>query len=335
MHAAVFFLSRHSYTRFVNLLWVVPPTLVAGFLLAVNVLPRAQKIEAYRFFFTEVFWLSVPYAVAALVSLVIAFRARRWWLALGSASALLLAVSATYARFIEPEQIVIRETTLHAGAPLRVALIADLHIGLFQGRARVQQLVDKLNGLDIDVVLVAGDWTYEPREPLIELLAPLAQSRHRMLSVPGNHDEEMPGPPLAAELRAALIAHRVEPIEGKIVNVKGVNFVGVGDRWARKDWVATLTGDDGPFVALAHNPDSIDRLAGTRIRTLLAGHTHGGQINLPFATARVLRNATKGGFKRGLYPIGERQVFITSGLGTVGLPLRLFQPPVIDVLTLH
>jgi uncharacterized protein len=335
MRAASFASSPLSYSRPINLLWIVPPILVAGFLFVVNVLPRAQKIEAYRFFFTEVFWLAVPYALIALIGFVIACRARRGWMALGTSLALLLAMSATYARFIEPEQIMVRESAMQVGAPLRVALISDLHIGLFQGRARVQQIVEALNGLDVDVVLVAGDWTYEPREPLVELLAPLAQSRHRILSVPGNHDEEMPGPPLAAELRAALIAHRVESIEGKVVNVKGINFVGVGDRWAHKDLVAPLAVSQAPFIALAHNPDSIDRLANTPIRTLLAAHTHGGQINLPFATARVLKGATRGNFKRGLYSMGERQVFVTSGMGVVGLPLRLFQPPAIDLITLN
>jgi uncharacterized protein len=335
MRAASSSSSRFPYLRLINSLWIVPPILVAGFLFAVNILPRAQKIEAYRFFFTEVFWLAVPYGLIALAGLAVAYRARRRWMVLGTSFALLLAVSAIYARFVEPERIVVRESEVQVGAPLRVALISDLHIGLFQGRSRMQQIVDALNRLDIDVVLVAGDWTYEPCEPLIELLAPLAQLRHRVLSVPGNHDEEMPGPPLAAELRAALIAHRVEPIEGKVVNVRGINFVGVGDRWAHKDMVVPLVASRAPFVALAHNPDSIDRLANTPVRTLLAGHTHGGQINLPFATARVLKGATKGNFKRGLYPRGERQIFVTSGMGVVGIPLRLFQPPVIDVLTLN
>lgn len=334
MRVASFSIPTLFYHGSINLLWITPPILVAGFLFAVNALSRTHRMEAYRFFFTEVFWLSVPYGLIALTSLVIAYRAKHWWALAGSSLALWLAVAAFYARSIEPEQIVVRETAMEVGAALRVALISDLHIGLFQGRARVQQIVEALNRLDVDVVLVAGDWTYEPREPLIEMLAPLAQSRHRILSVPGNHDEEMPGPPLAAELRAALIAHRVEPIEGRAVAVKGVHFVGMGDRWAQKDIVAFVASTHGVFVALAHNPDSIDRLTHTPIRTLLAGHTHGGQINLPFATARVLKSATQGNFKRGLYPQGERQVFVTSGMGTVGLPLRLFQPPVIDVLVL-
>ncbi len=307
--------------------------LVAGFLLAVRLLPREHKIEAYRFFFTEMFWLAVPYGLIALICAFAAIQTRRWWHATGAAFALVLAVSALYARFVEPYQIVIRESSMRVGAPLRIALIADVHIGLFQGRERMQQIVDTLNTLNVDAVVVAGDWTYEPTRPLIELLAPISQSRHRVLSVPGNHDEEMPGPPLAAELRAALTVHRVEPIEGRVVSVRGVRFVGVGDRWARKDVPPLIQGTDGPLVALAHNPDSVDRLANTPIRVMLAAHTHGGQVNLPIVTAWMLKKATKGGFKRGLYQIDDRQVFVTSGLGMVGLPLRLFQPPVIDVIT--
>ncbi len=318
-----------------HILWGLPPVLVAAFLLAARGLPRQYKLEAYRFFFTELFWLTVPYGLVALFCAVIACRARHWFSALGASLSLVLAIAATYARFVEPEQLLIRETTLGVGAPLRVALMSDLHIGLFQGRERTQQIANALNGLDVDLVVVAGDWTYEPTRPLSDLLAPLSQVKHRILSVPGNHDEELPGPPLATELRAALIANRVEPIEGKVVAIKGVRFVGMGDRWAKKDFLPALDDQVTPLVALAHNPDSIIRLTGTPIRTLLAGHTHGGQVNLPVITALVLRNTTEQGFKSGLYSMGGKQVFVTAGLGMIGLPLRLFQPPVIDVITFY
>jgi uncharacterized protein len=322
---------RHPSARF--LLLYLPILAVIVFQCVIRFSSRDIRLTAYEVFFNEFFLLSVPYAVTALVFVVAAIRARKWIAATGALFAFTLGVSAVYGRFVEPERIVISESSLQVGAPLRVALISDLHIGLFQGRERTAQIVTTLNALDVDVVLVAGDWTYEPTMPLRELLAPLVASRHRILSVPGNHDEEMPGPPLAAELRAALVEHGVEPIEGQVITVKGVRFVGIGDRWARKDFVPTLADQSTPLVALTHNPDSVDRLRDTPIRTLLAGHTHGGQINLPIITDWVLQSATRQGFKKGLYQRGAQQVFVTSGLGMVGLPLRLFQPPVIDVIT--
>lgn len=315
----------------VTLLYVPIFVFVLIFVLA-RLVPRDFKLEIYRFFFSDLLWIAVPYALLAFGFAIARIRTRRWGASAWALVACAIALTTLYARFIEPERIVIRETPIKIGAPIRIALISDLHIGLFHDEKRVQKIVDSLNQLDVDVVVVAGDWTYEPPRPLVHMLAPLSKLKHRALSVPGNHDEEAPGPPLAAELRAALIIHRVEPIEGRVVDIKGVHFVGIGDRWAHKDMVPILRDSTVPLVALAHNPDSLDRLNETPIRTLLAGHTHGGQINLPFVTEWVLGGIAKGGYKRGLYATADKQVFVTSGLGTIGVPLRLFQPPVIDVL---
>ncbi|MBL8312040.1 MAG: metallophosphoesterase [Burkholderiales bacterium] len=326
-------MNRDRLDRALRALLYVPFSLLLGAVLLRAAAPRTWKIEVYRVFFDDVFWLCVPYAALAVVLIVLALRARRWWAALCSAGCALLAVTAFYARYVESEQIVVRQSEVAVGAPLRVALIADLHIGLFQRAARVEQIVDALNALEVDVVVVAGDWTYEPTRPLAELLEPLKRLRHRTLSVPGNHDEEMPGPPLAVELDAALRLYGVESIAGRTADVNGVRFAGLGDRWAGKDRVPPHDNDARPMVAVAHNPDSIDQVRGTQITTMLSGHTHGGQINLPLLTEWALARATAGGFKRGLYQRNDKQVFVTSGLGTIAMPLRLFQPPVIDVLT--
>ncbi|TAG46912.1 MAG: phosphohydrolase [Betaproteobacteria bacterium] len=322
-----------SMIRFV--LFYGPIIALITFVAVMLIAPRDIKILAYRHCLGGLLWLFVPYVLLAFVQMRLELKRRAWLGATGAALAIGFGLVLLYARFIEPERIVIRETQLSIGAPLRIALIADVHIGFFQDERRTQQIVDALNRLDVDVVAVAGDWTYEPTRPLGELLAPLSGLRHRMISVPGNHDEEQPGPPLAVELRETLLRYKVEPVEGKSVIVKGVEFVGMGDRWAKKDWIPPLIDDRKPLIALAHNPDSYVRLAGTSIGTMLAGHTHGGQINIPWLTAWALTGATKGAFKRGLYErdaAGPRQVFVTAGLGTVGLPMRLFQPPVIDVL---
>lgn len=316
-------------------LFYFPIVCVTTFVAAMLFGPGAYKLTVYRVFFNEGFWLAVPYAIAAIVTAAIAASARQWGTCTFVSLLALLSVLVFYARFIEPARITVREQTIEVGVPLRVAFIADMHIGFFDGKERTQQIVDALNRLDVDVVAVGGDWSYEPTKPLIELLAPIAQSRHRVIAVLGNHDEGMPGMRVVEELEAALKALRVENIEGCIVEVKGVRVAGIGDRFAQKDKLPEFDHFAPPHLVLGHNPDSIDRLKGTSIKLLLAGHTHGGQINVPFLTEFILTRFTDGKYKRGLYVHENRAVFVTAGLGTVGFPLRLFQPPVIDVINLR
>ncbi|MCP5928309.1 metallophosphoesterase, partial [Klebsiella pneumoniae] len=77
--------------------------------------------------------------------------------------------------------------------PVKVALIADLHIGLFSGHERqLKTIVRKLNEQQPDLVVVAGDWTYEPEDRLIEELSVLKEIQAPVYSVPGNHDEQYP-----------------------------------------------------------------------------------------------------------------------------------------------
>jgi uncharacterized protein len=316
-------------------LFYIPIACVACFVIAMLFGPQAHKMSVYRVFFNQGFWLALPYALVAAITAIYAARVRRWASCVFISLLAALALLAFYARYIEPSRIVVREQTIEVGAPLRIAFIADIHIGFFDGKARTQQIVDELNRLDVDVVAVGGDWSYEPMSPLVELLAPIAQSRHRVIAVLGNHDEGLPGMRVVDELEAALKALRVENIEGKIVDVKGVRIAGIGDRFAEKDVLPTFNPSKPPYLVLGHNPDSIDRIKGTAIPLLLAGHTHGGQINLPILTEWILSRFTNGNYKRGLYKQGAHSVFVTAGLGTVGMPLRLFQSPVIDVINLR
>ncbi|TAG82585.1 MAG: phosphohydrolase [Burkholderiales bacterium] len=317
------------------LLFYFPIVCCALFVSAMIFSPDHHKIAVYRVFFTQGFWLTIPYLLAAVATTVVAVRARRWG-AFNVASIMLLAAAVVfYARYIEPRRIVVQEHTIEVGASLRIAFIADLHIGIFDGESRMKQIVDELNRLDVDVVAVGGDWTDEAQRPLLELLAPIAKSKHRVIAVLGNHDEGMPGIRVVEELQAALIQLNVENIEGKIVEVKQVRIAGIGDRFAKKDNLPPFDPSKPPQVVLGHNPDSIARLNNTPVRLLLAGHTHGGQINLPILTEYILSRFTEGKYKQGLYTKGNSQVFVTAGLGTVGFPLRLFQPPVIDIINLR
>lgn len=244
-----------------------------------------------------------------------------------------------YARFIEPNLLIVKHTKIQTGYNLNIALISDMHYGLYSTPQQMQRLVNKLNSLDVDAIVVAGDWTYEPSKDigLTRQLAPFKQLRHPVYSVIGNHDEQMPGPNLTQELEAALIANGVQPIEGQSIDLGKVRLAGVADLLpanTRQERLQALKIQDKPLLLLTHSPNSLLVLPKlTQPFVMLAGHTHGGQVNLPVLTPKVLLLATKAGYQRGLYALPQNnQIFVTSGIGMVGLPLRFGMPPTIDVL---
>ena len=245
-----------------------------------------------------------------------------------------------WVRFVEPQWIHVRHHTLAGtGAQARIALISDVHLGVYKDAAFLRRVVDRLNALSVDAVVIAGDLTYEPQgHQLATLFAPLGDLNAPAFAVLGNHDQQRPGPDVDAELRAALATLGVNVLEGKqLPPANGFAWAGLGDRWAGKDDGSFINAADGPVIVVAHNPDSAMDLRPDQTTLVLAGHTHGGQIRLPWIYPRII--PSQYGFDRdeqvAQTPHGPVRVFTSSGLGEVGLPLRLFNPPVIDVLTLQ
>lgn len=280
-------------------------------------------------------WLAFVLLAAALWALRPHARSARplkWIAALLALGALLF----IQARFVEPQMIVVHETALQVGARARVALVSDLHVGLFKDERFVQRVVERLNAMPLDAVLIAGDFRgWNDRRPLRELLAPLAQLRAPVYAVPGNHDV-LPedGPPAATELFAAWQALGVQPLQGRWAVVGGVTVVGLGDMWAGQDDPRPLHAapHDKPLVVLTHNPDSAMKLRPGDAALLLAGHTHGGQLRIPGLYRHAI--PSRHAFDRGLHTFAPVPVFVTAGLGETGVPMRWMNPPVIDVLAL-
>ncbi len=282
-------------------------------------------------------WLAWPFIVWMLWRL---WRLRRRGQRAFAGFLLLGALLFVWARFVEPQIIRIAYTELRGtGVDARLALISDIHLGVYKDRAFLERVVDRINTLPVDAVVIAGDLTYEPQQQsLHDLFAPLARVKAPVYAVLGNHDQQRPGPDIDRALRAALAAHGVQIIEGRSVPLRGYRLAGLGDRWAGKDDPGFLAHEgEGPWIVVAHNPDSAMQLSPRSTRLMLAGHTHGGQIRIPWLYRKVI--PTEHGFDRGEQwahtPQGPVRVFTTAGVGEVGLPLRLFNPPVIDVLELQ
>jgi uncharacterized protein len=275
-------------------------------------------------------WLAWP----ALLMLVWSFRCwREWprWRRLKAGLVLALLLLFLDARFLEPQMIVVHHTALAAGASARIALISDLHLGLYKDPRFIERVVDRLNGMPLDAVLIAGDFKGQADgRPVRDLLAPLARLRHPTYAVRGNHDSKQ-----APQVDRALEAVGVHLVQQGHAVVGGFTLVGLGDRWSGEDTLAPVKAapHGKPILALMHNPDSAMQFTPGMVALALAGHTHGGQLRIP-GLYRLAIPCTMP-FDRGLHRFAPVPVFVTSGLGETAVPLRLFNPPVIDVLELH
>ena len=257
------------------------------------------------------------------------------------AAVLVATACVLWGRFIEPHLLQVHQTKLSSTCGVRIALVSDVHLGIFGRTDDLARLVGRLNALEVDAVLMAGDWTIAPPHELAPMLAPLSGLRHPLLSVTGNHDEEAPGPPLTEALRQTLKSLGVENLEARRRPLGRCEFVGLGDLSAggTAQHLASLAAEpsDVPAarrVVLVHNPDAAFELPEDYAAWVLAGHIHGGQVRLPFLTDWMLDRMTFGRFRPGLRNLPHTRVFVTSGVGMSNLPFRFGVPPVIDLLDL-
>lgn len=253
-----------------------------------------------------------------------------------------LCAAVIWARFIEPNTLRVEETSMPVGCGVRVALVSDLHLGLYVRRGQLEALVRRINELKVDAVLIAGDWSYEPNRDLRSVYAPLAGLDVRPYAVLGNHDEARPGAETLTEpLRQVLGSLGVRLIDGQRAILGRCELVGLGDYSAGSaqrdlDQLPKVPLQSGRTarVVLTHEPVTVSLLPAGFADATLAGHTHGGQVNLPWLTERLLKRYLLDDYVRGAYTLPQTKLFVTTGTGMDHLPFRFRMPPTIDVLSL-
>jgi len=245
-----------------------------------------------------------------------------------------------YARVIEPNIIKTEETDIEVGFDARIILIADIHMGAYNREYTFKKVVDRINKIeDVDFVIVAGDLTYVPIGDITSLLSPLKEIRSPVYTVLGNHDVGYPGTDLSYEIRNALEILDIPLLEDDVIHLEleknDVTLVGLRDLSISKKGFEILDNIDEKenSIVIAHNPDSIYKYKNKNIDITLSGHTHGGQIRLPFIYKFFIPSSY--GFDQGLYTLEKGKVFVSSGLGLTGLPFRLGVKPTIDILNLY
>lgn len=229
---------------------------------------------------------------------------------------------------------------LPAGTPpIRVLLLSDIHAGnLAVTPARLERVVAQVNALKPDLVLIAGD--FMPGEAEIDAatataaLAPLKglHARLGVVAVPGNHDHWTG----LGAVRKALEAADVTLLANQAMVRGPLVIAGVDDDYSRHartgQTVAAARLLPGAKLVLTHSPDIAPQLP-PDFPLLLAGHTHCGQVVIPFHGSLDPVSRYEDRYRCGIIREGAHTVVVGAGIGG-SLPLRLNAPPDFWLLTL-
>jgi predicted MPP superfamily phosphohydrolase len=230
----------------------------------------------------------------------------------------------------------------------RIVQLSDIHLDEYTEPYFLERIVKKVNVLAPDLVLLTGDFIthgsltfiagnhalHRCAEILTTLTSPL---RYAIL---GNHDVSFS----AAMVTQALTTHGTPVLVNQYLPIERGSdrlwLCGVDDPGTSNPdlELAIPAKPDGPVLLMAHEPDFADHVVahprGPLVDLMLAGHSHGGQIRLPFLGPLILPPMGEK-YPEGLYRFKQMQLYVNRGIGTVGLPFRLNCPPEITVITLN
>jgi uncharacterized protein len=241
-------------------------------------------------------------------------------------------------RFSVNEERIWLDALPEAFSGLRVVQISDIHHGLFLPQKRLAEAVQQTNRLRADIIVLTGDFVTYSRanvEPAAEILGRL-RARYGVFAVLGNHDFRVGADAVTSALRRRRIEvlrnqHIAMQFGGASLYVAGVDDYGYG-----ADVRRAVRGipRDAAIVLLAHNPRIISLASRQGVSLVLAGHTHGGQVNLPLLGTVYGRSPERLRYKIGWDCLGTTQIYVSRGIGTIVLPWRLRCPAEITHLEL-
>ncbi len=217
-------------------------------------------------------------------------------------------------------------------AGVRIGFISDVHRSRWVSAEDVTAAVTLLLSAAPDLIVLGGDYVTwgDPAfvGPAAEALAALSAPQG-VFGVLGNHDSDR-------EMAAALTDKRVEmlkdartrlTINGEPLELAGLRY------WTRRqaDIASVLRGAAGTVVLIAHDPRRLREAAALNVPLVLSGHTHGGQVVLPGIGPLAARRFP---VVSGLGREGRTSIFVSRGVGTVYVPVRINCPPEVAVITL-
>jgi hypothetical protein len=241
-----------------------------------------------------------------------------------------------------------------SGNPLRIAVLADFHAcDPWMPISRIESIVERTNALNADLIVLLGDYVAGLKRfrtaivPMRDWSNALSQLRARLgtYAILGNHDWWVDGPAVTGHFERVgipVLENRAIPI----TNTSGKRFwlAGVGDQLAIPlgggrfrgvdDLAGTMnqiTDNSSPVILLAHEPDIFPQVS-NRVDLTLSGHTHGGQVRLPFVGPPLVPSRYGQRYAYGHVTERDRQLIVSGGLGCSMLPVRFGVPPEIVMI---
>lgn len=255
------------------------------------------------------------------------------------------ALAASYPVFIERSIVQVNRYRIPVpNLPLSfhgftLAQLTDLHLGFLVSESFVEGIVHRTNKLRTDVIVCTGDYvhkrnTIEEINRIWPILSKL-EAKHGVYSVLGNHDHwaDVDRSHYWLERTGQNIRHECKPIyRGR----ERIFIGGAGDYWEDElkiDKTFSCSEEKDFRLLLSHNPDSVDTEFDTPLSLVVSGHTHGGQVVIPFLGPPMLPVKNKN-YSSGLIATAKTKLFISRGIGWAIYPVRFNCYPEIAVLEL-
>lgn len=221
----------------------------------------------------------------------------------------------------------------------RIAQLSDFHLEPYTKINLVKEAVKVTNNLNVDLIVLTGDYVWREVESIFELAPVLAElnAPEGVISIIGNHDI-WEGLEIVKEgfrkSRLPLLFNQGVPI---IKGNRGIHLACLDDGWSGRPDLAAALGNyqaGNPIILLLHEPDLADEYSrDERIVLHLAGHTHGGQVRVPGVGA-VVHPYLGEKYEYRLHRVNKTWLYVNPGIGMISVPVRWNCPPEVTEITL-